>query len=256
MIDLSNSVFGAGSNQEIPARTGDIEKEHIKTTLENLGSPIEDVILGNFDFIGEVTAKKQRSPDKKEFKTAGAFFRPNYERGILISALIKKYDIKTYLEIGFGRGYSCMCAAMTMEQLGRGEVITIDPALEEDNLKKLTEVLPNSWFSRIKFFKSTADQFFSEEKDINFDMAYIDGDHRYEAVKNDWENVKNYEPKVVLFDDYHLPGKNQKDMEVSSLVDQITDVPKKMIIMDRRIFLDDRGYTDDMIDYGQVLIVR
>lgn len=255
MVNLSSNIFGDVS-QEIPDRTGNIEKEDIRETLKNLENPVEDIILGNFDYIGEFTAKKQRSPDKPEFKTAGAFFRPNYERGLLISSLIKKYDIKTYLEIGFGRGYSCMCAAMTMEELGRGEVISIDPALEEDNLKKLAEVLPNSWFGRIKFFKSTSDQFFSEEKDIKFDMAYIDGDHRYPAVKSDWENVKSYDPKVVLFDDYHLPGKNQKDMEVSSLVDQIEGVSKKMIIMDRRIFLDDRGYTDDMIDYGQVLIVK
>ena len=255
MVNLNSSVFQQAT-QEIPPRTGDIEKEGIRETLKSLGSPVEDIVLGNFDYIGEFTAKKQRTPDKKEFKTAGAFFRPNYERGLLISALIKKYDIETYLEIGFGRGYSCMCAAMTMEQLGRGQVITIDPALEEANLQRLGEVLPKEWFTRIKFFKATSDQFFAEEKDLSFDMAYIDGDHRYEAVKNDWENVKKYNPKVVLFDDYHLPGKNQKDMEVSSLVDQITDASKKMIIMDRRIFLDDRGYTDDMIDYGQVLMVR
>ena len=132
MVNLSSSVFG-GASAEIPERTGNIEKEHIRETLKNLESPVEDIVLGNFDYIGEFTAKKQRSPDKKEFKTAGAFFRPNYERGLLISALIKKYDIKSYLEIGFGRGYSCMCAAMTMDQLGRGEVITIDPALEESN---------------------------------------------------------------------------------------------------------------------------
>ena len=254
MLNLSENLFDEKSG--IPDRTGEITKEHIRDILSDLGQPVENTVLGNFDFIGEYTARKQRTPDKKEFKTAGAFFRPNYERGLLISALIKKYDIKSYLEIGFGRGYSCMCAAMTMEELGRGEVLTIDPALEESKLQSLANVLPSEWFKRIKFYKSTSDAFFDQEENISFDMAYIDGDHRYEAVKKDWENVKNFNPKVVLFDDYHLPGKHQKDMEVSSLVDQITDVDKKMIVMDRRIFLDDRGYTDDMIDYGQVLIVN
>ena len=56
--------------------------------------------------------------------------------------------------------------------------------------------------------------------------------------------------------EYHLPGKRQKDIEVSSVVDGIEDKSKELIIMDRRIFLDDRGYTDDQIDYGQVLITK
>ena len=60
----------------------------------------------------------------------------------------------------------------------------------------------------------------------------------------------------MLFDDYHLPGKTQKDMEVSNLVDQIADDSKELIIMDRRIFLDDRQYSDDKIDYGQVLLTK
>jgi hypothetical protein len=87
-------------------------------------------------------------------------------------------------------------------------------------------------------------------------MIYIDGDHRYDAVKNDWENAKNAANKVILFDDYHLPGKVQKDIEVSSLIDSIEGYDKELVIMDRRIFLDDRGYTDDQIDYGQVIITK
>lgn len=251
MINLNENVFSDGI---IPARTGDIEKIHIRDLLQNLGTPVESLILGDFDFIGELTAKKQRSPDKKEYKTSGAFFRPNYERGLLIHALIKKYDIKKYVEIGFGRGYSCFCAAMTMEQLGRGEVITVDPKLDQNALQKLATVFPATWFEKISFYQSTSDDFF-KDYDIDFDMAYIDGDHTYKAVKNDWENVSSKNPKVVLFDDYHLPGKVQKDMEVSSLVDQIQE-DKKLVIMDRRIFQDDRNYSDDQIDYGQVLITR
>ncbi len=256
MINLSDSIFDSPEgNIEIPERTGIIEKVHIKSVLEELENPVDNISLGNFDYIGEFTAKKQRTPDKELFRKVGAFFRPNYERGLLIHSLIKKYDIKTYLEIGYGRGYSCFCAAMTMNDLGRGEVITIDPALDEEQIQNLANVFPKEWFSKIKFYKSTSDDFFKNEN-ISFDMAYIDGDHRYNAVKNDWENVKSHKPKVVLFDDYHLPGKNQKDMEVSSLIDQIDDPSKRMIIMDRRIFLDDRSYTDEQIDYGQVLIVN
>ena len=43
-------------------------------------------------------------------------------------------------------------------------------------------------------------------------------------------------------------------MEVSQLVDTIENDSKEMIIADRRIFFDDRGYSDDQIDYGQVIL--
>lgn len=245
-----------GSSEVVPKRTGDINKVHIKDILKELDSPVDSFSLGEYDFIGEFTAKKQRSPDKDQFRKVGAFFRPNYERGLLISALIKKYDIKNYLEIGYGRGYSCFCAAMTMDKLGRGQVTTVDPALDKNQIEGLSNMFPKQWFDMINFHKTTSDDFFQSQQDMTYDMIYIDGDHRYEAVKNDWNNSKKSNAKVILFDDYHLPGKNQKDMEVSSLIDQIDDFEKKMVIMDRRIFVDDRGYKDEEIDYGQVLILN
>ena len=47
-----------------------------------------------------------------------------------------------------------------------------------------------------------------------------------------------------------------KDIECSKVIDNITNYQKELIIMDRRIFFDDRGYTDDEIDYGQVLLTK
>ena len=60
--------------------------------------------------------------------------------------------------------------------------------------------------------------------------------------------------QFVLFDDYTLPTKNDKDIEVSKLVDSISDYQKELIIMDRRLFFDDRRIKDEDIDYGQVLV--
>ena len=62
--------------------------------------------------------------------------------------------------------------------------------------------------------------------------------------------------KILVFDDYHLPTKIEKDIECSKLIDAIEDFEKELIIMDRRIFADDRGWSDKQIDYGQVLIKR
>lgn len=254
-MDLSNSLFSDDPFQSVPERTGNIEKVYIKEKLQSLGFDLSEFSLGEFDYIGEFTAKKQRSPDSELFKTVGAFFRPNYERGLLIESLIKKYDVKSYLEIGFGRGYSCFCAARAMENLGRGSIVTVDTALDEEVLQRLGSVFPHNWFDRVTFYKDTSDAFFKQNSQ-RFDMIYIDGDHRYTQVKKDWENSEKIFEKVVLFDDYHLPGKVQKDMEVSSLVDAIDDYDKELVIQDRRIFLDDRGWEDSKIDYGQVIITK
>ncbi len=238
----------------LPKRTGEIKKVFIKEKLQELGYPVEMQNLGLFDEIGELTAKKKRSPDSDLYRSAGAYFRPNYERGLLIYSLIKKYNVKSYLEIGFGRGYSCFCAAMALAETG-GQVVTVDPFLDENLIQQLKRIFPNNWVEIISFQRCTSDNYFLHNNN-KFDMIYIDGDHRYDFVKRDWENSRERFEKLVLFDDYHLPGKRQKDIEVSSLIDSIEDYEKQLVLMDRRIFLDDRGYKDSEIDYGQVILTK
>ena len=63
----------------------------IREKLKKIGMPVEELTLGDFDQIGEYTAKKNRSPQSELYRTAGCFFRPNYERGLLIYSLIKKF---------------------------------------------------------------------------------------------------------------------------------------------------------------------
>ena len=47
-----------------------------------------------------------------------------------------------------------------------------------------------------------------------------------------------------------------KDIECSKVIDQIDDESKELIIMDRRIYFDDRRLKNDEIDYGQVLLTK
>jgi hypothetical protein len=234
-----------------------MKKIMIKEKLKNLGVHLEDIVIGDFDIIGEYTAKKNRTPDKEQYKTAGCFFRPNYERGILMYYLVRKKNIKSALEIGFGRGYSVFCMAKAMCDHGiDGKITTVDPNLDENFLNHLSKIFPKEWFDKIEFVKNTSDNYFLENKDKKYDFIYIDGDHRYEAVKNDWENSKDKFTKALLFDDYHMPSKRQKDIECSKVIDDITEFEKELIIMDRRIFFDDRRIKDEDIDYGQVLIEK
>ena len=230
-----------------------MKKTFIKQKLAEIQTPVESISLGEFDQIGELTAKKMRDPKDPLYATAGAFFRPNYERGILISSLIKRFEIKTFFEIGFGRGYASLCAAKTMTDMGWGDasVYSVDPAIDENYLKALSQAFPREWFKKINLIKGNVnDAIMSLPPRV--DMVYIDGDHRYEAVKYDWNAVKDRYSKFVLFDDYD-DRKLSSDIQVKNLVDEI-DAEKELIIGDRRIFFDDRRIADDDIAYGQVLI--
>lgn len=233
-----------------------MNKIGIVDKLENLGFSLDDLTLGDFDVIGEWCAKKQRGRDSDLYKKAGAFFKPNYERGLLIYSLIHEYNVKSFLEIGFGRGYGTLCAAMAMHENGGGKIVTVDPNFDNAHIDRLKQAFPKDWFDMIQFVPAYSQKYLSENND-SFDFVYIDGDHRYEAVKQDWELCKERYEKVLLFDDY-IPPKDDSpdDIQCSTLIDSIEDDSKQLVIMDRRIFVDDRKLADDEINYGQVLLTR
>lgn len=230
---------------------------HIVKKLEEIGITLNDLNLGEFDYIGEFSARKTREPNSKNFKEIGWSFRPNYERGLLISSLIKQSRASSYLEIGFGRGYSALCAAKAMYDAGTdGKITIIDPNFDEQHLNNLAKVFPKQWFSMMNFIQSTSENAL-QQIDEKFDFIYIDGDHTYDAVKKDWEHCKSKFNQFLLFDDYHMPSKEkQKDIECARAIDEIDDFEKELIIMDRRIFTDDRKIKDEDMDYGQVLITH
>ena len=44
-----------------------MKRIHIKEKLQSMNVYLEDIVLGDFDIIGEYTAKKNRSQDKRYY---------------------------------------------------------------------------------------------------------------------------------------------------------------------------------------------
>ena len=228
----------------------------IDKKLEEMGVALDSITMGDFDYIGEYTAKRDRKPGDPNYKKYGAYYRSNYERGLLIYYLIRQHNLSSMLEIGFGRGYGTFCAARAFHDAGIvGKITTIDPALDERYIQMLQQVFPQEWFKYVQFAKGTSQQILPQINET-FDLVYIDGDHSYAGTKHDWEMTKDKYNKFLLFDDYHLPTKDDPGIQCSQLINEVNDPSKELIIMDRRMFFDDRRFTDEQIDYGQVLLTK
>jgi hypothetical protein len=235
---------------------------HIKQKLEQMGVTIDSIKMGDFDQIGEFTAKRQRTPDDVNYHKYGAYYRSNFERGILIYYLIRQYNLTSMLEIGFGRGYSTLCAARAFYDAGvDGKIISIEPNPDEKFINALTQIFPKEWFKSIQMLKGSSKEILPHLSKEKFDLVYIDGDHSFEGTKHDWEGTKDLYNKFMLFDDYHLPSKNDPGIKCSQLIDTINEenegcLEKELIILDRRMFFDDRQIPDNEINYGQVLLTK
>jgi hypothetical protein len=80
-------------------------------------------------------------------------------------------------------------------------------------------------------------------------------------TKTDWEYCSRLFTKMVLFDDYHLPTKDDAGIACRQAIDEIDEskfdcAEKELLICDRRMFFDDRRLSDAEIDYGQVLLTK
>lgn len=234
---------------------------HIKDKLEEIGVSLNDICMGDFDQIGEFTAKRNRSPTDPNYKKYGAFFRANYERGILVYFLIRQFNLTSFLEVGFGRGYTTFCASRAFYDAGvEGKITTIDCAFDENYIKALQNVFPKQWFNGITFARGNSQDVLPHVEG-KFDLVYIDGDHSYAGTQSDWKLSKDKVGSFILFDDYLLPTRHDAGIQCRAAIDEIKwDIEgfnePELIRLDRRMFLDDRGLSDEQIDYGQCLASR
>ena len=148
----------------------------------------------------------------------------NFERGMLLYALITKFKPKTVLEIGTAEGYSTLCMAWAMtENKIEGKIYTIDPKSHDLSVERtiiledgdtITEKLSTKelwdkfaspkWIDKIEVITGYSGEVLRTKQFPEIEFYYIDGSHVYEAVKNDFFSVLKLvsEKFSILFDDY------------------------------------------------------
>jgi len=141
---------------------------------------------------------------KKYFDEAGASIWPNHKIDQTeIIFLIEKYDIHSVLEVGTWKGWTGLAIALH-PNIKRFKAIDIKkdmnivydhPAHPQNGQVGL--FLKNSPIAELEFCDSK--NYKSQEK---FDMVFIDGDHGYDYVKNDTENIGKNALKLIVWHDY------------------------------------------------------
>jgi hypothetical protein len=118
---------------------------------------------------------------------------------IFLKAVMIKLGLKTYLEIGTWMGESIVAVSEVAEKC-------YSISLPDDDKKVVDyfkDILNKSNFSRY-FYGDSKTFDFSIIKD-KVDLVFIDGDHSYEGVRKDTENIFNFvdiENTIVVWHDF------------------------------------------------------
>ena len=102
----------------------------------------------------------------------------------------------TALEIGGAWGFS----TLAILEAGAKHLTTVDPNVmaEAENEAKASGYTNHAWTCQ------RSDNFFDENKDVKFDLIYVDGSHLYRDVVNDlyeaWKRLNS--PGMLLIDDW------------------------------------------------------
>lgn len=183
----------------------------------------------------------------------GRYYRANYERGILLYALVAKYRPRAILEFGTGRGYGSLCMAWAMEDFKiAGRIYTIDfmspdevfewpinwgegPRVERLSRSQVwPKAAPITRLNRIEELTGFSGQAMNHWHGPKIELAFIDAGHNYNAVRHDFYSVLNVAADHfgILFDDYNPKA----EFGVQHLIDKevAPNFDAQLIYTDRR----------------------
>ena len=174
-------------------------------------------------------------PPKEDFLQLSKIFpinplydlSPNFERGLLLYALISKFKPKNVLEIGTAEGFSTLCMAWAMTDCKiDGKIFTIDPKPFDapkkrvnswENSKKNQLVMLSTkelwnkfaepeWLKKIEVLTGSSGEILGKMSNQlpRMDLGFIDGHHVYNAVLHDFHAFLKIssEQFQIIFDDY------------------------------------------------------
>lgn len=175
---------------------------------------------------------------------SGEIGNVNYERGLILYGLIKKFKPKNILEFGTAKGFGTLSMAYAVhENNNNGTIYTIDlvghtqliehvrkisGSYEEKKTtrKKLwIDTVPTEWLNSVKFIHGYSGTIVKQHDLPKIDFFYVDASHFYEAIKNDFfiSLLFSNDTSVFLLDDYidweYFGVKKLVDNEISKYVD-------------------------------------
>ena len=148
------------------------------------------------------------------FKEKGRYTQDWFSYNVkYLSRILYKYDLQkkklNILELGSFEGLSTVFFLTTLRY---SNIYCVDPFIdfEENKDKDFNKIFENFKYNtkkfqdRIRLSKSTSDYFFENIKNEQFDLIYIDGNHRAENVFKDAKNsfkILKHEG-FMIFDDF------------------------------------------------------